>query len=98
MISKETCRQIWSCYDAIEKGHKLISDMKIELERTGDERIIDAFGRKKGLELGVPSGDSGHRIFNVRIDLGIQIIEANIKDNEAELERLNSIAIIELKG
>lgn len=50
--------------------------MKIELERTGDERLIDAFGRKRGLELGVPSGSSGHSIFNVRIDLGIQIIEA----------------------
>ncbi len=98
MITKETCQKIWSCHDGIEKCHKLLADMKKELERTGDERLIDAFGSKKGLQLGVPSGDSSHRIFNVRIDLAMKIIEAHIEDNETELIRLKSIAEIELKG
>jgi hypothetical protein len=98
MITKKTCFDIWNCYEAIDRCKKLITDMKEQLDKTGDERLIDAFGRKKGLELGIPCGDSGHRIFNVRIDLAVKIIEANIKDNEDELKKLMAVATIELKG
>ena len=72
--------------------------MKEQLEKSGDERLIDAFGRKKGLELGVPMGNDGHRIFNVRIDLAIQIIEAHAKEQEDELRELEAIVKIEMKG
>lgn len=98
MITKETSQKIWNCYHAIENCQKLMSDMKEQLEKTGDERLIDAFGRKKGLELGVPCGNDGHRIFNVRIDLAIQIIEAHIEEQEAELKELQAIVKIEMKG
>ena len=98
MITKETCSKIWTCHNQIENCKKLITDMKEVLEKSGDEKLIDAFGRKKGLELGVPCGDSGHRIFNVRIDLAMLIINAHIVDNENELIRLGAIAEIELKG
>lgn len=98
MITKETAQKIWSCHDGIERSDKLMADMKDELEKTGDERLIDAFGRKKGLELGVPSGKDGHRIFNVRIDLAIQIIESHKKDQQDELKELQAIAKIELNG
>lgn len=98
MITKKTASEIWTCQDGIEKCHKLITDMKKELEKTGDERLIDAFGRKRGLELGIPSGESGHIIFNVRIDLAMKIIEANIEDNENKLKKLKGLAEIELKG
>lgn len=98
MITKETAQKIWSCHDGIERSDKLMADMKDELEKTGDERLIDAFGRKKGLELGVPCGDDGHRIFNVRIDLAIQVIESHTEEQEAELKELEAIVKIEMKG
>ncbi len=98
MITKETAQKIWSCYEGIDKCKKLLCDMKEQLEKSGDERLIDAFGRKKGLELGVPMGNDGHRIFNVRIDLAIQIIEAHAKEQEDELRELEAIVKIEMKG
>lgn len=98
MITQETCSKIWTCHNQIANCKKLIADMKKELEKTGSEKLIDAFGRKQGLELGVPCGDSGHRLFNIRIDLAMGIIDAHILDNENELKRLGAIAEIELKG
>ena len=96
MITKKTASNIWNAYEGLDRCKKLMSDMKEELKKSGDERLIDAFGRKKGLELGVPMGNDGHRIFNVRIDLAIQIIEAHVKDQKAELIKLKAVAKIEL--
>lgn len=98
MITKGTAQKIWNCYEQIERCKMLISDMKEELEKTGDERLIDAFGEKKGLQLGVPCGSGSHRLFDVRVDLAMNIISSHIEDNEKELLRLKALAEIELKG
>ncbi|RJR46037.1 MAG: hypothetical protein C4576_11450 [Desulfobacteraceae bacterium] len=85
----------------IEAGEKLLADMKEtrEKERTriGEPTLKDAFGRRRHLELGVPSGDNGHRIFQVAPQLAESIIRAHIAHKEAELKEANEQAWIELQ-
>ena len=100
MISKETCERIWHCMREIEAGEKLLTDMKEirERERIGrlEPTLKDAFGTRKHLELGIPSGENGHRLFGVSPQLGEAIIRAHIAHKEAELKEANEQARIEL--
>lgn len=64
----------------------------------GTPNFYDAFGEKRGLQLGVPSGQDSHRIYGVNVELGVKIIEQHIQDNEKRLEELMAIAKIELAG
>lgn len=68
----------------------------IKDQEKGAINLSDAFGDKRGLQLGVPSGSDGHRLFNVNIDLSVKIIEQHIKEQEARLIELMAIAKIEL--
>lgn len=101
MISQETAGQIWNCYREIEAGEKLLADMastKAERERgeSKTKRLRDAFGRERGLTLGVPCGDDSHRILDVAPDLAVSVIRAHIANRQAELVEANEIARNEL--
>jgi|1185.fasta_scaffold00001_53 hypothetical protein len=101
MITKETCVKIWNAWNEIEKSEQLIKDMAERLsedEAKNPPTLYNAFGDKKGLQLGVPSGKDSHQIFGVSIELGVQVIEAHIEKNKKRLEELKAIAKIELKG
>ena len=101
MITKETATKIAWTHQQIEDSNKLISDMaevlKNDEEKT-EPALYNAFGEKKGLQLGVPSGKGSHRIFDVNAALSVKIIEEHIKSKEKRLEELMAIATIELKG
>lgn len=96
MITKETARKIHNCHQQIENGKKLIEDMKEALESSGEPKLEDAFGGRRDLELGVPSGRSAHRIFGVRFDLGVKIIKEHIKDQRKKLKKLKGVAELEI--
>lgn len=98
MITKETARRIYNAYSEIENCDKLMKDMKEALATTGEPKLMDGFGHRRGLELGVPSGSSGHRIFQVPPELAVQVIEVHRQKQEELLKELRSHAIIELKG
>jgi hypothetical protein len=99
MISKEIALKIYSAHNEIEKSKKLITDMKEVIDRTSESpKLKNAFGEPRGLQLGVPSGDNGHRLFDVSPSMAIKVIEQNIKDKEAELTELMALADIQLKG
>lgn len=53
-------------------------------------------GRKRGLQMGVPFGDSGNTLYDVNPELGLKVIEQHIKDKKARLNELMAIAGIEL--
>lgn len=95
MISKETCRKIYNCYVEIENAEKLFEDMQQALKEHGDLDLADAFGRRQPLQLGVPSGASSHRLYNVPPDLAIKVIEAHVKEQKELLIQYNAHAIIE---
>lgn len=101
MISSETIERIWKCQREISVGKSLLEEMKkiaVSLKRDGAaERIRDAFGRERDLQLGIPSGENCHRMLDVSPALSVSIIKAHIANKEAELIEANEQAKIELE-
>lgn len=100
MITKETCAAIWSAYREIEAGEKLLSDMQTERENARADKyaatLRDVFGRLRQLQLGIPSGENAHRLFDVSPALAESVIRAHIENKRAELVEANERARIEL--
>ena len=102
MITQETASAIWQAYREIECGEKLLADMKAELDAPFSEHdkhlptLKDAFGKSRHLQLGIPSGSNGHRLFNVAPELAGSVIRAHISIKKAELAEANERARIEL--
>jgi hypothetical protein len=63
MISQDTAADIWGAYREIAAAEKLLADMKAEREKPFSDSdkfaptLKDAFGRKRQLQMGIPSGD-----------------------------------------
>lgn len=85
-ITVQTARDIWIAYDEIAKGEKLIADMEKQLAEYQDPNPRDAFGRQRCLQLGVPSGDNSHRLFDVQPKLAIAVIKAHVAEKRAFLD------------
>lgn len=100
MITKETCEAIWNAYREIEVGEKLLADMKEIREREHTDphapSLKDAFGRRQHLQLGIPSGENGHRLLQVSSTLGESVIRAHIENKRAALSEAQERARIEL--
>ena len=102
MITKETCAAIWGAYREIETAEKLLADMQAERDKQFGEEdkyaptLKDAFGRARHLQLGIPSGGNGHRLFDVSPSLADSVIRVHIEKKRAELVEANERARIEL--
>ena len=100
MITQETAARIWQAYREISASEKLLKDMKElkDRERSGEYEptLKDAFGVRRQLQLGIPSGENGHRIFDVSPVLAESIIRVHIDRKKAELSEFNEKARIEL--
>lgn len=97
-ISKETATDIALAYREIETAEKLLEDVKAAMDRFRPTDLRDAFGRRQGgLQLGVPSGQDGHRLFNVPYSLAEPIIGAHIAHHRACLQALSLKAAEELR-
>jgi hypothetical protein len=84
VISKSTATDIALAYREIETAEKLLAE--ITETRAGETApdVRDVFGRRHdGLELGVPSGPTTKRMFNVPWSLAKPIIEAHIAHQRA---------------
>jgi hypothetical protein len=103
MITRNTAERIWIAYREIESAEKLLADMAEIQVRDGIRdphapTLRDAFGRTKHLQLGVPSGENGHRLFEVSPVLAESCIRAHIEHKRAELAEANEAARIELSN
>lgn len=97
MIGFETARAIAFAYREIEVAEKLLAEISDTIGRRTAPDIRDAFGRHVGsLELGVPSGDNGRRLFNVPWELARPVIEAHVAQQRAVIAALSEKARIEL--
>lgn len=99
MISKETAVKIASTYNELENAQKLINDMAEVLQRDEDKtypNLYNAFGERKGLQLAVPSGENGHRLFDVSAELSVKVIQDHIANKQARLRELMAVATLEL--
>lgn len=106
MLSQETAARVWQAYREIETANKLLSDMQEIREREQDRfrggmdkhapTLKNAFGRPQHLQLGIPSGENGHRLLEVAPELGESVIRAHIAKMGAKLAEANEQARIEL--
>jgi hypothetical protein len=100
MITADTAMAIAFAYREIETAENLLVEIANTMKhRGGDDPpdIRDAFGRRQdGLQLGVPNGSSGHRLFNVPWSLAKPVIEAHIASQKAIVMALGEKARAEL--
>ena len=105
MLSRKICEEIWHCHREIKAATGLLDDVnKVIEESKGNfadedtERLRDSFGRRRDLELGVPSGTNSKRLFRVSYDLAVPVIKAHIANKTAELAELNERAKLEIES
>ena len=102
MITNETATSIAYAYREIETAEKLLAEISDSIDKWGrgdTPDIRDAFGRRQdGLQLGVPSGSSGQRLFNVPWTLARPIIEAHIAHQKAIVAALSEKARAEIQA
>ena len=109
MITKETAREIYNCYQQIEEIDKLKDDMLKEIERikkkkeedknpipTRNDNRFDRYG--KGMQLGIPysNGYSSMRIFSISPSIGLIIMDEQRSNLEKRLRELETIAKLEM--
>ncbi len=105
MITKETARRIYNCYQQIEEIDKIKEEMLAEIEKVREkeenqckpisENYFGRFG--KGMQLGIPDGfSSSMRVFNISPVIGIKVMEEQKENLEKELLGLEAIARLEL--
>jgi hypothetical protein len=98
VISKETAMDIALAYREMETAAALLGEIRDTLKNREAPDIRDAFGRlQDGLQLGVPSGNSGHRLFNVPWTLAKPILEAHIAHHKSKIVALTEKAKCELE-
>jgi hypothetical protein len=98
-ITKETAMDIALAHREIETARTLLAEIVDALGKHQMPDIRDAFGRRQGgLQLGVPSGNDGHRLFHVPWSLAKPIIEAHIANQHAIIAALSEKARLELSG
>lgn len=99
-ITKKTAERIWIAYREIETAEKLLVDMEAGERRydvdTHAPTLKDGFGRQRHLQLGIPNGENGHRLFDVSPVLAKSVIRAHIAAKHAELAEANECARVEL--
>lgn len=107
MITKETAREIYNCYQQIEEIDKIKSDMIEEIERVRKKEKENtkpipekdnSFGKYgKGLQLGVPDGCfSSMRIFSIPPTVGVMVMDEQKNNLEKRLRELETIAKLEM--
>lgn len=110
MITKETARRIFNCYQQIEEIDKLKKEMLEEVEKQREAKKNrdfsepipeNSFGRfGKGLQLGVPTGSSmsSMRIFGISPEIGLLVMDEQREKLERDLRELETIAKLELSN
>jgi len=104
VITQKTAAAIWAAYREIEAAEKLLSDIAKEKAEPFSDRdkfapqLKDVFGNRRNLQLGIPSGENGNRLFDVRPDLAESVIRAHIAHKRVDLTEANESARLELKA
>ena len=98
-ISKKTAMDIALAYREVETAEALLAEIGDAMKHRQSPDIRDAFGRHQaGLQLGVPSGSNGNRLFNVPWVLARPIIESHVAQQRAIISALSEKAGHELSA
>lgn len=97
-IGKQTAQDLALAWREVETAEALLAEITVARHEAPPD-IRDAFGRRQeGLQLGVPSGSNGHRLFNVPWSMAKPIIESHIANQKALISALTEKALIEAGG
>ena len=100
MITQKTAADIWQCYREINAGEKLLADMEERKKAYPEDKyaqhLKDVFGRGQNLQLGIPCGENGHKLFSVSPEMAGAVIRSHIAVKQAELVEINERVRIEL--
>ena len=98
MISAETAWKIASAHREISASNKLLEEID-NCEKQGEKfDPRDAFGRRSGFQLGVPSGERCHQLFDLSQELVPYVVRAHIAAKTKELAEACERARMELDG
>jgi hypothetical protein len=98
-ITHETAASIAYAHAEIVAARKLIAELDKAKAGRVEPDFRDAFGRRaRGLQLGVPSGENGMRLFDVSPDLAHYVIDAHIGKMEARIAEFCAVARMEMDG
>ena len=95
MITKDTAMAIALAYREVETAEKLLQQIVEGLQRGGSPDLRDSFGRVRSLQLGVPSGETSQRLFDVPWSLAKPIIETHIATQKGMIAILTERAVKE---
>lgn len=98
IITKDTAIAIAMTHREIENGTKLLEKIAEDKRWHESVDIRDAFGRQRQLQLGIPSGENAHQLYDLSWDLARPVIEAHIAKKRAHLVELTAIARMEMDG
>jgi hypothetical protein len=98
MISKDTATRIAFAYREVETAEALLERISKALADRSQPDLRDAFGRQRGLQLGVPTSETGHTLFDVPWNLAKPIIEHHIATQKAIIATLTETALTEAKA
>ena len=100
MISVDTATAIYKCHHEIEMVEKLTANQCEHLKELDKSKSnpTELFERKPStVTLGVPTGDSSHKILSVPIDVAEAILKKHAENLESELSDLEQSAILEME-
>jgi hypothetical protein len=98
-ISSKTAMDIAFAHREVETAEKLLAEIEETRGRYPQPDIRDAFGRRQnGLQLGVPTGNSGHRLFDLPWEICRPVIEMHIAKQRAQVQILSEKAMMEMRG
>jgi hypothetical protein len=95
-ISYDTAGQIAYAHKEIESAKTLLAELEKAEQGRELPDLRDAFGRRRGIELGVPSGDASRRCFNVDPRLAIVVLRAHVASQQSLIEALSQQAVAEM--
>lgn len=99
MLGKQLAMDVALAWREVEAAEALLADVREARERRTGPDLRDVFGRRvEGLQLGIPSGENSHRLFNVAWGLAEPIIEAHIAQQHAKIALLTAKAREEIGG
>ena len=96
MIKQETAKMIWSCYQEIQVGERLIANLEESIASGEDPASLDTRGQRQRYDLGFPTDPASKRLCNIRPELALSVIRAHVAEKHQELAVANESARSEL--
>ncbi len=98
MITEKTARGIAIAHHEIRVARDLLGKIEEGERANAEPDLRDVYGRTRGLQLGVPQGETAHRLYTVSYSAAKLVLADHIAQQEAVIARLSALAVEEAQG